>query len=170
MAAMLAAMLASPAFATIVTRMDLPALVQSSDVIVQGTVEQVYSQMDPQLHLIFTYASIRVDEAIKGASGRRSVLIRQLGGTVGALSLNIAGSPSFTAGEQVIVFLETQNNGAYHVAGLSQGRFTIVDNVAVSDTSGLTLLDSNTKQLNDRVVVNRTPLDQFKSKIRELIR
>jgi len=166
---MLALMLASPSFATIVTKMDLPALVQSSDVIVQGTVEQVYSQVDPQLNLIFTYASIRVDEAIKGGP-RQTILIRQLGGTVGGLSLNIAGSPDFKQGEQVVVFLETQHNGAFHVAGLNQGRYTIEDNVAVANTSGLTLLDAKTKQMNDRTVINRTPLVEFKSKIRELIR
>ena len=147
-------MIAPPLSATIVPKMDLPQLVQNADAIVQGTVEQVYSRWDAEHKLVFTYVPIRVDESIKGGP-RRTVLIRQLGGTIGALNMMVAGTPSFQAGDQAIMFLSDQNDGTFQVVGLSQGRYAIVDNNAVADTAGLSLLDPKTRLVSDAAVTGR---------------
>lgn len=157
------------AFATTVRKMELPDLVTSSDSIVQGRVSQVYTQWDENLKVAFTYASLDVDDPLKG-SRRRSVLIRQLGGKVGSLVQTVAGTPKFKRGDEVIVFLKDRNDGAFEVVGMNQGKYEIVDDFAVASVSGLTLVDPKTGQLSDAGYVDKAPLEAFKARIRELVR
>src|SRR5206468_6189027 len=79
---------------TTVIRMDLPALVEESDSIVQGQVEGVDSRWDEQNRTIFTYISIKVREPLKANPGP-TVVIRQLGGKVGTMHLSVMGMPVF---------------------------------------------------------------------------
>jgi hypothetical protein len=152
---------------TIVIKMDLTALVQQSDTILQGRVEQVYAQWNEPMKTIFTDVSVRVEDTLKGEA-RRSVSIRQLGGKVGAMNMSIAGMPKFTSGEDVILFLKGNGEGTHHVVGLSQGKFEIVNDFAVADVSGVGLVDSKTGQVIEGVVVAKESLETFKSRIRRL--
>ncbi len=161
-------LLAVTGWATTVVRMDLPALVQESDNILQGRVELVYAQWDDQKRTIFTYVSIRVYDPLKGEQ-RQNVLIRQLGGRVGAMNLSIAGMPAFESGEEVIVFLKSNPEGTYHVVGLGQGKYEIVSGLAVANVSGLELVDRKTGQMIEGGVVTKEPLETFKSRIRRLV-
>jgi hypothetical protein len=149
--------------------MDLPTLVQQAESIVQGRVEQVYVKWDATRSLAFTYASVRVDDPMKGER-RRTVLIRQLGGKVGALNLYIAGMPKFIPGDEVILFLKDQQDGTFQVLGLNQGKYEILNDQAVSNTSGVELMDAKTGRMVHAGLVERAPLAAFKSKIRELLR
>ena len=91
-------LLGMPAFASTIKKMDLRELVSVSDAIAQGTVESVESRWEKQS--IYTYTSIRVDEAMKGGP-RRALLIRQAGGQIGALHAHVPGMPQFKVGDQV---------------------------------------------------------------------
>lgn len=169
MIVLLAAILAAPAFATTVTKLDLEQLVQRADLIVQGQVQSVYCQWDEDRRLVFTYIAVRVDEPLKG-EGRRTVLIRQLGGTVGTIQMSVAGVPQFKPGQMAVVFLKSQDDGAFQVVGMSQGLYEIVDGYAVSNVFGVDLLDSKTGAITRPLIGNRAPLEQLKAKIREFIR
>jgi hypothetical protein len=120
--ALMAAILAAPAFATTVVRLNLEQLVQRADLIVQGQVQSVHCQWDEERHLVFTYISIRVDEPLKGER-RQSVLIRQIGGSVGTIQMSVAGVPQFKSGEMAIVFLKRQDDSTFQVVGMSQGLY-----------------------------------------------
>jgi hypothetical protein len=167
--ALIATLLTAPAFATTVPRLNLDQLVQRADLIVQGHVESVYSQWDEERRLVFTYISIRVDESFKGER-RRSVLIRQVGGTVGTIQMSIAGVPQFKSGEMAIVFLKHLDDSAFQVVGMSQGLYKIVENFAVSNMFGVDLFDSRTGEISKPLIGGRAPLEQLKTKIRELVR
>jgi hypothetical protein len=156
-------------WATTVVRMDLPSLVQESDSIVQGQVESVVAQWDEQKKTIFTYVSIRVREPLKGEPGQ-TVLIRQIGGKVGAMNLSILGMPSFRTGEEVILFLKHNPEASYHVVGLSQGKYEIASDSAIANTSGIELVDKKTGQMIEGGAVNSEPLEIFKSRIRRLVK
>src|SRR5439155_18579016 len=138
---LLAAILAIPSFATTVVKLDLAQLVQRADMIVEGRVEAVYSQWDGGQRLVFTYVSIRVDDPLKGER-RQSVLIRQVGGTVGTIQMSIAGVPQFKNGEMAIVFLKRQGDSTFQVVGMNQGLYEIIDDFAVSNVFGVDLFDS----------------------------
>ncbi len=163
------AIAALPLAATTVKKMDLPELVKTSENIVQGRVEQVYAQWDAEKRLAFTYVSITVDDPMKGER-RRTVLIRQIGGKIGSLHVSVAGSPIFQKGEEVIVFLKGQSDGTFQVVGLNQGKYEIVDRTAVSNISGVTLVDADTGQISDAGVIEKAPVEALKARIRELLR
>jgi hypothetical protein len=166
---LMAAILAAPAFATTVARLDMEQLVQRADLIVQGHVQSVYSQWDEARRLVFTYISIRVDEPLKGER-RQSVLIRQVGGTVGTIQMSIAGVPQFKSGEMAIVFLKRQGDSTFQVVGMNQGLYEIIDDFAVSNVFGVDLIDSKTGEITKPLIGGRAPLEQLKTQIRELIR
>jgi hypothetical protein len=167
--ALMAAVLAAPTFATTVEKLDLEQLVKRADLIVQGQVESVYSQWDEQRRLVFTYISIRVDDALKGTN-RQSVLIRQIGGTVGTVQMSVAGVPQFKSGEMAVVFLKRKDDSTFQVVGMNQGLYEIVEDFAVSNVFGVDLLDSKTREITKPMVSGRAPLEQLKAKIRELVK
>jgi hypothetical protein len=53
---------------------------------------------------------------------------------------------------------------------MNQGKYEIVEDFAVANVSGLTLLDPKTGQLSEAGFVDKAPLEAFKTKIRELVR
>jgi hypothetical protein len=160
-------LLAAPASATTVKKMDLQELVSVSDAIAQGTVESIETRWEDKT--IYTYTSLRVDESIKGGP-RRAYLLRHHGGTIGALTLDAPGTPKFNPGDQVIVFLRDRKDGTYDVVGLGQGKYDIVDNLAVTNVSGLTLVDPATGRYLEGGQVDRKPLQAFKTQIRGFMR
>ena len=164
---LLGAMLTTPVFATTVQKMDLQQLVTLSDSIVQGRVESVETRYEEKT--IFTYVSIVVDDPLKGER-RRTVLLRHMGGTIGAKTVWIAGMPQFNVAEQVIVFLRNKQDGTFDVIGLDQGKYDVVDDHAVANVSGVTILDPKTGLTSDAGFVNKAPLEAFKARIRELTR
>ena len=158
-------LLAAPAFATTVRKMDLPALVSASDSIVQGRVESVESRWEN--NLAYTYTSVTVDEPLKGER-RRAVLIRQLGGKIGSLHMTVAGTPQFKQGDRVIVFLKRRADGTFDVVGLNQGKYEITNDFAVANVSGLTLVNPKTGRMEEAGFMEKAPLEAFKAKIRGL--
>jgi hypothetical protein len=160
-------LLAAPAFASTIKKMELKELVSVSDAIAQGTVESVESRWENQS--IYTYTSIRVDEPLKGGP-RRALLIRQTGGQVGSLHANVQGMPQFKAGDQVIVFLRDRKDGTFDVVGLGQGKYDIVGNNAVTNTAGMSLADAKTGALIEAGPADQKPLEAFKAQIKGLAR
>ena len=164
---MAAAALSLPSLASTAQKMDLLELVSVSDTIVQGRVESVDSRWEN--NLVYTYISVNVDEPLKGGR-RRTVMIRQAGGKIGSLNVGVPGMPVFKAGDQVITFLKSRTDGTFDVVGLNQGKYEIVDDFAVANVSGLTLVDPKTGRMSDAGFVQKAPLEAFKAKIRELVR
>jgi hypothetical protein len=161
------ATLATSLFATTVQKMELQELVTISDSIVQGRVESVEARYEARM--IYTYVSIVVDDPLKGER-RRTVLLRHMGGNIGAKTIWIAGMPQFKVGEQVIVFLRNRQDGTFDVIGLNQGKYDVVNDSAVANVSGVTILDPKTGLTSDTGFVDKAPLEVFKAKIRELMR
>jgi len=161
------AMLATSVFATIVQKMELQQLVATADSIVQGRVESVEARYEERT--IYTYISIVVDEPLKG-DRRRTVLLRQMGGRIGAKAVWIAGMPQFNSGDQVIVFLRNRQDGTFDVIGLNQGKYDIVNDYAVANVAGVSILDPKTGLISEKAFVDKVPLETFKTKIRELMR
>ena len=54
--------------------------------------------------------------------------LRVAGGIVEGIGMRTSNDPTFQAGEQVIVFLDTTTNPS-SVVGMQQGKFTIKDNL-----------------------------------------
>jgi hypothetical protein len=161
------AIAAVPCIGSTVQKMELPALVKVADSIVQGHVESVEARYENKM--VYTYTSVAVDDPLKGER-RQAVLLKHPGGTIGAMTMEIAGMPQFKAGDAVIVFLRNRQDGTFDVIGLNQGKYDIVNDVAVSNVSGVSILDPKTGLMSDAGFVEKAPLETFKAKIRELAR
>ena len=107
--------------ATTVEAVTFEQLVKSADRIFVGEVVAIESFRADLRHgpRIRTRVTFSVSQTIRG----RGVLavLEFLGGTVGGLTLEVAGSPTFVAGEHYVVFARDGDRWVNPVVGFTQG-------------------------------------------------
>ncbi len=142
--------------ATQVLEMSLEAMVNKAHSIVMGTVISVRPGYVPEARgRIQTTVSIQTTENIKSPTTQLKQTNLQFvvpGGTVGRFGQKVAGTPEFTRGEQVLLFLEKQpKSGRLIIVGFSQGLYRILPTTktmpaqAISDRHGIAMLTRNSK-------------------------
>jgi hypothetical protein len=94
---------ASAALASVVKAETFAQMVDASPVIVHARVGQVQVVKDGGR--VWTYVEVQVLEKLKGDAGSHFI-VRQSGGEVGAITVDVAGAPKFEAGEETVLFLE----------------------------------------------------------------
>jgi len=159
--------MAGMATASTVIRMALPQLVQQADSIIQGRVD--HTEVKWEQNLAVTYIYVTVEDPMKGAR-RSTVVIRQLGGNIGAMHVEVSGMPKFSTGEEVILFLQARRDGNFQVLGMNQGKYQITDDYAVSNVSGINVYNPTTGRIETPAFVEKAPVEALKSKIRELMK
>ena len=88
---------------------------EMSDLIIEGTAEQVESKWDEAGTSIFTYTVISIDTYLKGHTlEQSSVQIVTPGGTVGDIGQGVEDQPLFHKGHRVRIYLH-QQEGQYSV-------------------------------------------------------
>jgi hypothetical protein len=117
-------LIATSAFA-IEAPVSLQTLSRDSDRIVRGKVTSL--QCHPGTNefgdeLIFTEVSIRTDEALKGE--RTPLLLTVEGGTFNGVTLTVSDAPTFSVGEDVVVFAKKALTTFRPVFG-GQSKYTI---------------------------------------------
>ena len=125
LAALLALAIVPSSRATTVLPISLATMTRASDLIVHGTVtgSRVEAVNGNERHLR-TIVDVSVTELLRGAPGTRTVQLQLMGGRLGKWAMEIPGMPTFSAGEEVVLFLEkTSVNWA--LTGLAQGKFTV---------------------------------------------
>ena len=143
------ACLPRPLSATTLMHLDTPALVRGSSGIVIGQVQDQRSYWNEERTAILTDVTVSVSDVLKGdAAG--VVTLTQFGGEVGGFRYEIAGSPMFRPGEEVLLFLWRDSRGRTQVNGLGQGKFDISRDGATGErllqraAPGLTIRDART--------------------------
>ncbi len=118
----------STANAATVLRMELPALVAASDLVIRGIVASGSCRVG-ETGRIFTDTVVHIDELLVGEAGSDTLVVTTLGGEIGDRGQRVPGSPQLLAGDEVVLFL--QRPGAHSplartfVVGLSQGVFHV---------------------------------------------
>jgi hypothetical protein len=165
--------------ATLVPRMSLEEVVDASESIVQGTVVKTWSAWDDGHKYIWTHYEIQVADKLKG-SVPGTFVVSEPGGVVGETELQIAGTPQYEVGEEVVLFAERTPLGYLRTCGWGQGKFRVarapLDGKITVRTAakGIELVerpaagDSKTKgtPLGE---MNGLDLEQFKTRVRELV-
>lgn len=105
-------------------KLSFDRLIGAADLIVKGRVEELKTRQSPDRRSVTTVVTIAVANHFKGAKVS-SVTIEQPGGSMGEVAQGVPGLPEFFTGEEVIVFLKQQRNGAYSIAGGKQGKFSV---------------------------------------------
>jgi hypothetical protein len=113
--------------ATVVTRLDLPQMVQAADRIVVGAVEGAESVWVGRM--LYTRYTVRVEETLYGEAAP-SVAVLVPGGVDRSralpLGVAIAGAPTLRLDERAVLLLKaTRFGGDQQIVGFNQGRFTI---------------------------------------------
>lgn len=122
----LAFFLALPARATSLVQMTLQQLTQASSNVIQGRVVSQVSQWNAAHTEIVTFTTLAVDSNQKGNTPS-TIVVEQLGGTVGHYHVNVPGSVHFFPQSQYVLFLEhaAATPAQYHVVGMIEGAFRI---------------------------------------------
>lgn len=115
------------ASATVVVKLDVEAMTTMAQEVVVGRVEARQSRWEGGR--IVTDVGVRVALPIYGSSAQGERLqFQTLGGRVGDLAQVVSGSPSFSVGEEVVLFLaRSKADRPLQVVGFSQGRFSLVE-------------------------------------------
>ena len=143
--------------ATTVERLNLDSLVKKSNRIVIGKVRNSRTYWSSNGKLILTNYTIDVQETIKGQAAP-TVELTTIGGTIGDLTLHVAGMPVFAKDESAVVFVE--NTGIYStVVGMGQGKFSVTNGEVSNNVSGLEFPDGR------QSTATKMPLATFKRQI-----
>jgi hypothetical protein len=130
------------ALATVVLSMSMEEMTARAPLVVHGIVNVSEPGWDEPHAKIWTWTEVVVKDTLKG-DARATVLVKQPGGVVGPLGMSVAGAATFTAGEEVVLFLEPANDepGAWVPVAMSSSKVTLEDRfgvkVARRDLAGL---------------------------------
>jgi len=156
--------------AAVLIAMDLPALVEQSDLIVVASAQKQSSRYVNKL--IVTDVTLNVSSTLKGSTKPgEPVVVTHLGGAVGDVGLNVPGAASFRIGESAVVFLRRVPSGEWNVTGMSQGIMKITGQEVVPGGSGAELME---RDQEGRLVDLKKPaaprvLPDLLSEIRRLV-
>ena len=150
---------ALPLRATSVTPPTFSALTARAETIVRAEVLSTRSELVERAgsRAIFTYVTFRIDEILKGTlpatatppspastfataappTPANTLTLEFLGGTVGELSMDVAGIPSFARGQTDILFVEKNGAQICPLVAMMFGRYR-VQRDAISGTEFIT--------------------------------
>jgi hypothetical protein len=149
--------------ATTLVRMDLNALAHSAEIIVRARC--THSETRWESETIWTFDDFAVLETFKGAPPQ-ALRVRLPGGRVNHTEVRIEGVPTFTIGEETVLFVEKTSAGDYGVTGWAQGTFRIHrektgDVRLTQDTSHFAVFDPHTREFA-AVGVRNLPINDFR--------
>jgi hypothetical protein len=110
--------------ATTVRHFTEKEMVAHAVVIVRGTVETVAARRHPS-GLIVTDVTVRVARLLKASHSSERVTFVQLGGTLDGVTLNVPGRSEYRVGEEVLVFLERDEEDLVEV-GVGAGKYSVI--------------------------------------------
>ena len=102
-------------------------LIVGARAIVTGRVLSTACRLDSDDDRIFTYIKIRVAQTLKGDIGSRDIVLKEEGGEAEGQGSMIFGTPSFSVGERVFLYLDTWPDGSLRVHQMSFGKLSVVD-------------------------------------------
>jgi hypothetical protein len=123
-----------PLRATSVTPPSFSALTARAETIVRAAVLSTHSELVERAgsRAIFTYVTFRVDEVLKGSlppasasTAAGTLTLEFLGGTVGELSMDVVGIPTFTPGQSDILFIEKNGAQICPLVAMMFGRYHV---------------------------------------------
>lgn len=113
-----------PAQATTEQKLSLAQLSAEADVIIRGRVEATTTRQASDRRPISTIVEVSVERQFKGPKVS-TVMIEQAGGSQGDVTLAVPGSPEFSSGEVVILFMKQRSRGVFNIVGGKQGKFIV---------------------------------------------
>ena len=156
--------LSSQAFA-IMVGLSTEELTRASEVVIRGEVEDVESLWSKDRKIIFTSASIVINDVIKGKIAQEKIVVEYEGGEIGNIGLRVSDVSPLKKGERVVLFIKAGKSkkdelgDIYNIAGSAQGKYIIGDD-GIARKSGFSVVDGKD------VIDNNISVDALIGKIR----
>jgi hypothetical protein len=157
--------------ATTLLHMSLAKMSQTAKVIVRARCVGISTNWDAGE--IWTFTSFDTEEAWRGSPPARFT-VRLLGGRLGSLTSSVSGVPRFSAGEDVVLFLEPTPRGDFTVVAWEQGTFRIRSDPrtgeasVTQDTTSFATFNPSTRQFEVQGI-QRMPLSTFRARVAALL-
>lgn len=147
--------------ATSLVRLDEATLATRADLIVRGVVLASQSAYRSGAIPVFTDVTLEVFEVLKGSHTEPLLHVALPGGDLDGRSFRIAGTPSFSQGEEVVLFLLDLPSGERTLLGFTQGKFRL----EVDPATGLTqaVQDPTDVELVTPVAPNQSSVQALKA-------
>lgn len=101
-------------------------LTTSSRAVVTGRVVSVDAAWEPDVDFIYSYVTVDVEDVIAGPPLGHRIVLKQLGGAVADVALEIADQVSFATGEHVLLFLDARpRDRTLTTSGFWQGKWLL---------------------------------------------
>jgi hypothetical protein len=113
------------ASATTMIPLTIEQLTERASAVVRGHTVATHSAWDGHGRIV-THATVQVEQSYAGgATPGASLDVATYGGTVDGTSMLVIGAPSFSVGEEVVLFLAPQGALGNGIAELGQGKFEV---------------------------------------------
>jgi hypothetical protein len=133
---------------------EIKKLSKGADVILTGKITQKKSGWNETKTRIYTKATLKVDEYLKGKNNGKYIEITYPGGEVGDIGEIYTHMPKFADNEEVLVFLKKdEKNNGYKVLNGEEGKITVLN-------------DAKTKE---KVTSSNLPIKALKAQIKSFI-
>ena len=114
---------------SVAVKMDLADLSQAADKVVGGQVVSVEAERDSDSGYIYSNVTIDVDRAAPSTLEGQRYTFRMIGGELDGKRVSIQGVPQLAAGDDVILFLNSQSDSVMGpTVGLWQGIYFVATN------------------------------------------
>jgi len=117
--------------------LNIEEMTETADVILIGTVEEVFHSPAPKM---YRQVTLSVERYLKNPLETKTVTVVARGATVGNTTIWVEDQPEFQESERVLLFLRDDPSflfenpqGFYEVVGMVQGKFTVGSDSAISD-------------------------------------
>ena len=109
------------------TSSDVESMSKNADLIITGKVVEQNSNWNENKTRIYTKATIRVEEYLKGNANGSSVIVAYPGGEVGDIGELYSHMPRFKDNEEVLVFLKKDDKSTnYKVFNGEEGKISVI--------------------------------------------
>jgi hypothetical protein len=154
-----------------VARMSLDELTSTATTVVHGHASQSRAVWSADRKRIYTEVTLTVDERLKG-DGPGTTVVTIPGGQIGDIRYEVSDMPEIVEGEELVAFLWRHPSGLNLVAGGAQGKLSISRLTSAPEVwAGSELFSVSGVDAGKRTAANRRlPLDEFKNRIRKLVR
>lgn len=164
-------LLTIPLYATTMFQLSLQDLSTGAEKVVQAKVTAIVTQWNKDQTVIYTYIRMNIMDDFIGDDEDNEIIIKQLGGKIGEITLFVEGASTYNVGDENVLFLFTDplNLSAFQTVGMCQGKYVIytdadgIRRVRQDDAAGVELLkkrDAHVVETGDSYT-----LEEFKAQV-----
>ena len=140
-------------------------LTNTSDIVIEGEVENTEAMWSKDGSTIFTRTDIVIQTIIRGVPSQTKIKVEYEGGEVGEIGLKVSDQPLLLKGEKVILFLKSEKSkkdgDAYTIVGKGQGKYLI-------DANGIARKRGFSVAFGQENIDNNIPEDELIKKIEKI--